>query len=319
VGAQAAKAHRARNLGRSSGRASADGDREAVQDKRGDRTSLASQNDFTSADGGRLLDALTGVVSHAAAAVLEARARGLGAHEKSDLSPVTAADEASEAIILEGVRRLLPGVPIVSEEAVEHARPAAIDGDFVLIDPVDGTRELVAGRDEFTINVAVVSSGRPVLGIIAAPARGLIWRTACAGGAERMRLAPGADVDAAQERSAIRTRLYDGGVLTAAVSRSHLDAQTQALLARWPEAEHIASGSAIKLCWVADGTVHLYPRLAPVREWDLAAGQAIVEAAGGSVRTPAGSAVLYGRSAENFLVPGFVACADSRVADALFL
>ena len=139
---------------------------------------MASQNDFTSADGGRLLDALTGVVSHAAAAVLEARARGLGAHEKSDLSPVTAADEASEAIILEGVRRLLPGVPIVSEEAVEHARPAAIDGDFVLIDPVDGTRELVAGRDEFTINVAVVSSGRPVLGIIAAPARGLIWRTA---------------------------------------------------------------------------------------------------------------------------------------------
>jgi 3'(2'), 5'-bisphosphate nucleotidase len=134
-----------------------------------------------------------------------------------------------------------------------------------------------------------------------------------------MRLAPGADVDAAQERSAIRTRLYDGGVLTAAVSRSHLDAQTQALLARWPEAEHIASGSAIKLCWVADGTVHLYPRLAPVREWDLAAGQAIVEAAGGSVRTPASSAVLYGRSAENFLVPGFVACADSRVADALFL
>jgi 3'(2'), 5'-bisphosphate nucleotidase len=280
---------------------------------------LAGQNDFTSADGGRLLDALTGVVSQAAAAVIETRARGLGAREKSDRSPVTAADEASEAIILEGVRRLLPGVPIISEEAVEQARPAAIEGDFVLIDPVDGTRELVAGRDEFTINVAAVSSGRPVLGIIAAPARGLIWRTACAGGAERMRLAPGAAVDAAPERCAIRTRPYDGGVVIAAVSRSHLDTQTQALLARCPEVECIASGSAIKLCWVADGTVHLYPRLAPTREWDLAAGQAIVEAAGGSVLTPAGAAVSYGRSAEGFLVPGFVACGDSRAVAGLLL
>jgi 3'(2'), 5'-bisphosphate nucleotidase len=276
-------------------------------------------NDFISADGGRLLDALTGVISHAAAAVLEARARGLSAREKSDLSPVTVADETAEAIIIDGVRRLLPGLPIVSEEAVEHAPPAAIDGDFVLIDPVDGTRELVAGRDEFTLNVAVVSNGRPVLGIIAAPAYGLIWRTACGGGAERMRLAPGGEADAAQERSAIRPRPYDGGVLIAAVSRSHLDAQTQTLLARWPEVERIASGSAIKLCWVADGTVHLYPRLAPVREWDLAAGQAIVEAAGGRVLGPARAAVSYGRSAENFLVRGFVACGDRRMADALLL
>src|SRR3954471_13301169 len=173
------------------------------QDRAQGPDSLPLPNDFISADGGRLLDALTGVISHAAAAVLEARARGLAAREKSDLSPVTVADETAKAIIIDGVRRLLPGLPIVSEEAVEHARPAAIDGDFVLIDPVDGTRELVAGRDEFTLNVAVVSNGRPVLGIIAAPARGLIWRTACEGGAERMRLVPGAGVDAARERSAI--------------------------------------------------------------------------------------------------------------------
>ena len=227
---------------------------------------MASQNDFTSADGGRLLDTLTGVVSHAAAAVLEARARGLEAHEKSDLSPVTAADEAAEAINIEGVRRLLPGVPIVSEEAVEHARPAAIDDDFVLIDPVDGTRELVAGRDEFTINVAVVSNGRPVLGIIAAPACGLIWRTACGGGAERMRLTPGAAADAARERGAIRPRPYDGGALIAAVSRSHLDAQTQALpgAATRGRTHRQRIGDEVVLGCRRDRP-HLYPRLTPVR------------------------------------------------------
>ena len=189
----------------------------------------------------------------------------------------------------------------------------------MLIDPVDGTRELVAGRDEFTINVAVVSSGRPVLGIIAAPARGLIWRTACAGGAERMRLAPGADVDAAQERTAIRTRPYDGGVLIAAISRSHLDAQTQALLARWPEVERIASGSAIKLCWVADGTVRSLPAagadpgMGPRRRPGDRGG-------GGRERADAGgTAVLYGRSAEEFPGAGLRGLRRRRVADALFL
>jgi 3'(2'), 5'-bisphosphate nucleotidase len=276
-------------------------------------------NDFIKAHGAGLIDALTGVVSRAGAAVLEARARGLAARVKSDLSPVTAADEAAEAIILDGVRALLPGMPVVSEEEAERIRPERIDGDFVLVDPVDGTRELVAGRDEFTINLAVISGGRPVLGIIAAPAQGLIWRTAAGGGAERLRLAPGADAGGAEERVAIRPRLYTGGVVIAAVSRSHLDAQTEALLARLPAVERIAAGSAVKLCWVADGTVHLYPRLGPTREWDLGAGHALVEAAGGTVLTAAGTEVLYGRTTADFLVPGFVACGDRRMAVGLFI
>jgi 3'(2'), 5'-bisphosphate nucleotidase len=274
-------------------------------------TSLASYNDdFTKADGSRLLDELTTVVSRAAAAILAARASGLDSRTKTDLSPVTAADDAAEAIILEGVRRLLAGVPIVSEEAAERARPDPIDGDFVLVDPVDGTRELVAGRDEFTINVAVVSGGRPTLGIIAAPARGLIWRTAPAGGAERLGLRPGAPADAAHDRTLIRPRLYSGGALIAAVSRSHLDAQTEALLARLPKVERLASGSAVKLCWVAEGTAHLYPRLGPTREWDIAAGHAIVAAAGGTVMTADGKPLCYGRAAQGFVVPGFIAWGD---------
>lgn len=267
-------------------------------------------DDFIKADGGRLLDELTSVVSRAAAAVLIARATGLASRTKTDLSPVTAADDAAEAVILEGVRRLLPGVPIVSEEAAERAAPAPVDRDFVLIDPVDGTRELLAGRDEFSINVAVISGGRPTLGIIAAPARGLIWRTASAGGAERLRLRPGAGADAAQDRTLIRSRRYSGGILIAAVSRSHLDAQTEALLARLPKVERLASGSAVKLCWVAEGAADLYPRLAPTHEWDVGAGHAIVVAAGGMVVTADGRPLSYGRAAQGFVVPGFVAWGD---------
>ena len=138
-----------------------------------------------------LIDELTTIVSQAAAAILAARASALNTRTKADQSPVTAADDASEAIILEGMTRLLPGVPIISEEASARAAVGAIGDEFILVDPVDGTRELVAGRDEFSINLGLVRDGRAALGIVAAPALGLVWRTAAGGGAERFRLAAG--------------------------------------------------------------------------------------------------------------------------------
>jgi 3'(2'), 5'-bisphosphate nucleotidase len=285
------------------------GAKNTVPTRQGEST-LTLTGDFTRGEAAPILDALTTVVSHAAATVLTARAAALNTRSKSDLSPVTTADEAAEAIILEGVGRVLPGLPIVSEEAAYRTRPEAFDGDFVLVDPVDGTRELVAGRDEFTINVAVVRGGHPVLGIIAAPARGLVWRTAAGGGAERFRLAPGAPAAMAQQCTPIRSRPFAGGPLVAAISRSHLDPQSQALLARLAGAETMASGSAIKLCWIADGSADLYPRLAPTREWDVAAGHAIVAAAGGVVTRGDGEPLFYGRRAHDFLIPSFIAWAD---------
>jgi 3'(2'), 5'-bisphosphate nucleotidase len=272
-----------------------------------------SSNNFAKAAGSRLIDELTTVVSCAAAAILAARADALDLRTKTDRSPVTVADDAAEAIIMEGVTRLLPGVPIVSEEAAYRVPPEPFGGAFVLVDPVDGTRELVAGRDEFTVNVAVVSGGHPVLGIIAAPARGLVWRTTAAGSAERLHLRPGASADKTQNRTAIRSRSPSGGILVAAVSRSHLDPQTQAFLARLPKIECLASGSSVKLCWVAEGTADLYPRLAPTHEWDIAAGHAIVAAAGGTVMTADGKPLTYGGSAQGFLVPGFIAWGDPSV------
>jgi 3'(2'), 5'-bisphosphate nucleotidase len=274
---------------------------------------LRPDDDIIAVDG-RLLDELTTIVSAAAAAILAARAGSLEVRTKADLSPVTAADHAAEAVILEGLARVLPGVCVVSEEAVGRALPERIPGSFVLVDPLDGTRELVAGRDEFTINVALVSGGRPRLGIVAAPAQGILWRGIEGHGAERLRLSPGAPAGAAQERSAIRTRPSPGSGLVAVVSRSHREPQTQTFLARLPIADRRASGSAVKFCQLAEGAADVYPRLSTTCEWDVAAGHAVLVAAGGAVVTPEGAPLTYGRMFESFRVPAFVAWGDPSTA-----
>ena len=272
---------------------------------------MIRDGDFPALDS-RLLDELTTLVSAAGAAILAARAGALDARTKADLSPVTAADHAAEAVILEGLARLLPGVSVVSEEAsaADSALPAGMPDSFVLVDPLDGTRELVAGRDEFTVNVAVVSRGRPRLGIVAAPAQGILWRGIEGQGAERLRLSPGAPASAAQERTAIRTRLSPPTGFVAVVSRSHLDADTQKFLARLPIADRLACGSAVKFCQVAEGAADVYPRLSTTCEWDVAAGHAVLAAAGGAVLTPEGAPLRYGQASRNFRVSAFVAWGD---------
>jgi 3'(2'), 5'-bisphosphate nucleotidase len=269
-----------------------------------------------------LIDQLTSVASRAAAAILAIRTPALDPRTKSDLSPVTAADHASEAIILEEIARLLPGVPIISEEAsAATTAPAMTGSDFVLVDPLDGTRELMAGRDEFTINLALVVAGRPTLGVIAAPAFGTVWRTAPRGdGAQRLRLTPGMAANAATDITAIRTRPLPRSGVIAAVSRSHFDPDTDAFLkrlgARYGDIKRLAIGSAIKLCRVAEGEVDIYPRLAPTHLWDVAAGDAIITAAGGTITTADGLPLSYGIGADCQHVPGFVAWADPAAATA---
>jgi 3'(2'), 5'-bisphosphate nucleotidase len=257
-----------------------------------------------------LIEQLTTIVSRAAAAILAARARALNPRTKPDQSPVTAADEASEAIILEGVARLLPGVPIISEEASARTGIGTVGDDYIVLDPVDGTRELVAGRDEFTINLGLVQAGRPTFGIVAAPAFGLVWRTAPRGGAQRFRLTPGAVASAAAEVAAIRTRPMPKAGIVAAVSRSHFDPATDAFLKRLGDVTRLASGSAMKLCHVAEGTADIYPRLAPTHQWDVAAGHAILVAAGGTVTTADRLPLSYRPGGDGLRVPGFIAWGD---------
>ena len=262
----------------------------------------------------RHLDALTEIVARAAAATLAVPFSSIERRIKNDRSPVTAADEASEAIIVQGIARLLPGVTVIAEESVGRSPPtASLAPSFVLVDPLDGTKEFLAGRDEFTVNLAVVTQGVAIAGVIAAPKQGLLWRGIVGGKAERLRMHFGGDAGETVERSVIRTRPAPDR-LVVATSRSHLDAASEALLARLPVAQRLTCGSSVKFCYLAQGEVDLYPRLAPTHEWDIAAGCAILAAAGGTVTDPSGGALRFGRRADNFLVPGFIAWGDPAKA-----
>lgn len=260
-----------------------------------------------------LLAALTEIVARAAAATLAMPPSAVERRIKNDLSPVTAADEASEAIIVEGVSRLLPGVTVIAEESVARTAAASLEPSCVIVDPLDGTKEFLAGRDEFTVNVAIVTRGAPVAGIVAAPAQGLLWRGVVGSRAERLRL----DACAAQayERKPIRTRPAPDRLVVAA-SRSHLDERTEDFIARLPVARRFLCGSAVKFCYVAQGEADVYPRLSPTHEWDIAAGCAILMAAGGAVTASDGSPLQFARRAEKFLVPGFIAWGDAAKATA---
>jgi 3'(2'), 5'-bisphosphate nucleotidase len=257
---------------------------------------------------GRLLDQLTVIAARAAAAIMAVAPAALDLRQKPDQSPVTAADEAGETVIVEALERLLPGVPVVSEEAA--VRPSVLPSCFVLVDALDGTREFIAGRPEFTVNIALIADGSPVMGVVVGPALRRMWRGIVGHGAERLVLAEGEAV----EPTAIRTRKVPAQGLVAAVSRSHGDAQTESLLARLPVAERTTLGSSVKFCLVAEGTADLYARLAPTCEWDIAAGHAVLAAAGGTMTTPDGDSILYGGVQREFRVPAFVAWGDVEAA-----
>ncbi|MEP7032177.1 MAG: inositol monophosphatase family protein, partial [Pseudolabrys sp.] len=137
---------------------------------------MARGPEITPQDAEQYLEALTEIVARASAATLATPFSSIAHRIKTDLTPVTAADEASEALIVEGLAKILPGVPVIAEESAALALPASIDPSFVIVDPLDGTKEFLAGRDEFTVNVGIVTNGVPIAGIISAPARGLLWR-----------------------------------------------------------------------------------------------------------------------------------------------
>jgi 3'(2'), 5'-bisphosphate nucleotidase len=255
-----------------------------------------------------MMEALTSIAVHAALVIRE-KARGDGIQRKADGSPVTDADLAAEGAIRERLVRLAPALPIISEEQAAPLQPLPGDADYFLVDPLDGTREFIAGRDEYAVNIALMAAGAPVLGIIAAPALGLIWRGIVGRGAERVAFTADGTCGPPEP---IHTRPQPQGELVVLVSRSHLEPRTQAFLDGLPKARAIQCGSAVKFCRVADGSADLYPRLAPTRDWDVAAGHALIEAAGGQLRTPDGGRLVYGTP--DLRIPGFIAWADPTKA-----
>jgi 3'(2'), 5'-bisphosphate nucleotidase len=227
-----------------------------------------------------LLHSLTALAREAGVAILEIYARpDQGERQKSDSSPVTDADHAAEAIILSGLHRLTPGVPVVAEEEVAAGRmPEVGAGPFWLVDPLDGTKEFIKRNGEFTVNIALIEDGAPSLGVVSAPAQGVLWRGARGHGAQRL-------LDGG-EPAAIAVRHPPAQGYTVFASRSH---SVFSQLDIWlrnngiPVAERRQAGSSLKFCLLATGEGDIYPRFGPTMEWDTAAGQAVLEAAGGEV------------------------------------
>ena len=269
-------------------------------------------SDISPAQARQLMDDLSALIARACAEIGATSPTTMVRRLKPDQSPVTAADEASETVILQGLTQILPKMPVVAEESASAAAPANLTGSFVIVDPLDGTREFLAGRDEFTVNLAIVTRGLPVAGIIAAPKQGQLWRGVIGHGAERLRLSGGSSGPA----EAISTRPWPDAPV-AVVSRSHMDAATDKFVSALGPTTRVPCGSAIKFCHIAEGTADIYPRLATTCEWDVAAGHALVVAAGGLVTAPLGIPLTYGRAAENFRVPAFVAWGDPGKAAAV--
>jgi 3'(2'),5'-bisphosphate nucleotidase len=217
---------------------------------------------------------------------------------KSDLSPVTAADEAAEKIILAGLAKLHPTIPVISEEAAALGRIPAVAEHFFLVDPLDGTKEFISRNGEFTVNIAEIKQGVPVSGVVYAPAQSRIfWGELGKGAAQGLPWTP------------IQVRKASAEGITVIASRSHRDAATDEYLSKIKVKSLCSAGSSLKFCLIAAGEADLYPRFGRTMEWDTAAGHAVLLAAGGKVLTTDGIPLSYGKCDRGFDNPAFIASA----------
>lgn len=245
----------------------------------------------------------------AAVPVMEVYATDFTAEQKADRSPVTEADKRAEVVILEALKLHLPDTPVLAEESYEAGVRPAVDDEFLLVDPVDGTKEFIAKRDEFTINIALIRGGEPVCGAVYAPALKRLYLGGSA--AYAADLAPGASLERVALKQ-ITTRRPPTAGLTAVMSRSHADEQTREFANAHGVVDTISAGSSLKFCRLAEGSADLYPRFGPTMEWDTAAGHAVLAAAGGTVTQPDGAQFLYGKTEAGYLNGPFVAWAQPQ-------
>jgi len=237
----------------------------------------------------QLLDVARRAARQASAAILEIYAAPFDVRRKDDASPVTEADERAERIILAALAAATPAIPVIAEELVAaKGAPEQAPPRFWLVDPVDGTKEFIAKNGEFSVNIGLVEGAKPVLGVIHVPVTNVTYAAAGHGTATRQ------EGDAPPVPIAVRPVPPSGAVV--AQSRSHRDGERmRAYLANLAAPQTRISGSSIKFCLVAEGSADLYPRFGTTMEWDTGAGQAIVEAAGGSVVTLDGAPLRYGK------------------------
>lgn len=255
--------------------------------------------DLDKADARDLLDVLRVIAERAGKVVLAHYAEGadIEVRQKEDSSPVTAADEACEAFILEALASLTPDIPVISEEAAEAGSLPELGESrrFWLVDPLDGTKEFISRNGEFTVNIALIEGERPVAGVVHAPALAMTWAGATFGAEQGAGgLALYAETDRPAVEIAARPAPAEG--LTVVASRRHgAGGELDAFLAGFTVKEQVGAGSSLKFCLIANGKADLYPRFGRTMEWDTAAGQAVLEAAGGTVETREGTPLRYGK------------------------
>ncbi len=252
-----------------------------------------------------ICDALTALAIKAGAEIMSIYQSEFVVEEKSDSSPVTAADKRAEKIILAGLLEVAPAIPVLAEEAASEGLIPELGDEFFLVDPLDGTREFINRTGEFTVNIALVRSGAPALGVVYTPASGKLYAGVVGDGAWRMTIA----ADGAQtDRQAITARPVPGAGLIAVASRSHRSAETDDYLETLDIADFAAAGSSLKFCLIAEGAADIYPRFGRTMEWDTGAGQAVLEAAGGAVCVhPSGEPLAYNKRERGFDNPFFIA------------
>jgi 3'(2'), 5'-bisphosphate nucleotidase len=259
-------------------------------------------------DLGRIAKILTDAAAKAGAAIMEHYVGPTEVETKDDDSPVTKADRDAEAVLLPALAALTPDIPVVSEETAGD-RTAQLGTRFFLVDPLDGTKEFIKKRTDFTVNVALIEGGFPRFGIVYAPARSLLAVTIADGvaiEAEMVSSPEGADLKSLEQKR-LHARQPDPNGLTALVSLSHLDAKTEGFLKGFTIAKRTGAGSSVKFLEVAKGNADVYPRFGPTMEWDTAAGQAVLEAAGGHVVDANGNRFRYGKSQEGLRNGSFIA------------
>ncbi len=253
-------------------------------------------------------EAVIGLARKAAAEILAVYESEFAIEHKDDRSPLTAADLASHRCIVAGLQALTPEIPVLSEESKDlDIAERRQWSTFWLVDPLDGTREFIKRNGEFTVNIALIEDGAATFGVIQQPVTGALWHGAPGVGAFRRE---------GNEDVAIEARKPASAPLRIAASRSHRDARTQALLDALPGSEVVGCGSSLKFCRIAEGGIDLYPRFGPTSEWDTAAGQAILEAAGGAVLDPRGRSLRYNQR-DTLLNGDFLAFGDLALREAL--
>lgn len=248
-----------------------------------------------------LHEAVLVIAREAGEAIMAVYEQGFDVTRKVDDSPLTAADLAAHRVITEGLRRLTPEWPVLSEEAADIPwQTRCAWPTYWLVDPLDGTREFIKRNGEFTVNIALIEQHIPIFGVVQAPVTGEIWHAERGRHAYRRR---------GQVDEQLRSRAPAKAPLRVAASRSHRDARTESVLARMGDIELVGLGSSLKFCRIAEGTLDVYPRFGPTSEWDTAAAQCVLEAAGGALLAPDGRAFRYNRR-ETLLNGDFIALGD---------